>query len=497
MTTRETTTRTPAEDAPSKITRALILRNLRGPDAKQNTRPRSEGSWEAVQDLIIPRVEVSIGSLKDARVWLFALADQEQKRVEFISEFKNDDGWVSEIALSSPLDTEILTRIAAGQVPAPKEQEDLLAPFREGNAERGGSSYEELTEVIHKWNQRVLREEFGNGNRPDQREELLYLLEERVRVVTCVKRGKCPKSDLEDNNGRLLAALHAFRPDTTRFATQRPYAILVTMVANTRIADPDIRLDPELWLNVWKALFVEVRFWLTETSKEQKSLEQQLALAAACRDHKNIDRLRTERSLRDHEIKKQSARALLSDVKQARKNLYRRALDDLEELTIAQAAQKGLFDDRDAPEPADLYETCDAVDAELVRLFQDDGDVLRTACEATDANIDILRGMSADSYRRARKFAAMDIKDLAERAKVRKERMTHPGTATMMVNVKQETERMWATSKLVLRRVESMESKMQDIYAAAKRRLGAYDAVYNEVEKAIEQYDKGKSPQAG
>lgn len=484
------------------ITRDLVLKHLIDPDDLDSDLdlPSSKvaNSLTQIEQYLSPESGAAWDSLDNVGVWLKNLADQEQQKLDWtpeysetiqarISEDHSDEirgpsgsSETSDRDLKPPsgLNTEVLKRISLGLGPRPGKVEDLLTDLRESTAGPRGDTYEELSAMVQAWNGGL----YTDGGRAEQRDELLRALEERLSVAASVQAGDRPQKDLDQNDTRLLSALHAFRPETAKFENQSPYAILAAMIANTRIADPDIRFDLDLWHVVLKTMLTEVGFRFESEIRRKKQIKAELASAHRTRNREEVDRLTKEKQSLNLTLVNSGSQTLLNDLKRARRNLYQKTLEELMDLTAVQAGLKSCYTSLVPPTVDVLWEACEMADAELAQCLRSQMDVLELVRANQSINIDILRNLNDDSLRRARKFAAMDIGVRPVRQRVLGERKNDVRTAEMMLKIKEETEHVRDTSKMVLERVSGMEPALEQVYEAAKGNWQADDALYSRLD---------------
>ncbi|KAF2657671.1 hypothetical protein K491DRAFT_677138 [Lophiostoma macrostomum CBS 122681] len=498
---------------PKRLTRELVLKYLHNPDIKRMERERrlSGGSFE---DSVPGMLGVPERDLGDMKTWLEDLADQEQKKMDWTPEYpytplgyytKGVDSATTPagrhfVPFELGLNTDVLRRIEQGRGPRPSEIEDLVDPLRVSTLDHseetrpGGDTYDELLKVLEAWNEMIVAERYGYIQDDDRdeailedehRDELVEALEERGHILPYVRTNQRAQVDLEKNTGRLQQAFRACRPEIGDFHDQTPYNIMAVWIVNHLVATPNIETDSELWDMLFRTMLAEAELQLDgrEIVNDKKAdIQARLRSASQAGQTQEILRLKKERNDLDVERFTRGAVMVISDLKRARENLYRRKLKEMEGLAVIQTGQKSFVDSL-LPDARDMLEqSCEPADAALKTVLGQRMEKLEAEQDMTRGVVQALGELGKNSLIRARKFSAQDIRDPGERAVVLAERLNNPKTAEMMFKVKDETEQVSSTSLVFCETLSRMQTSLGKVHAASKKRYQAYDVVYNRVE---------------
>ncbi|KAF1950035.1 hypothetical protein CC80DRAFT_539882 [Byssothecium circinans] len=474
------------------ITRKLILAHLRDTDDDEDIN-RDDLALDistAAGDQIAHKDDSGLAdfepSLPEARGLLAALCEEEDSQTGWEPEYildrhasvrglrkgSRDDQVERRLDLTQGL--EALKRIAKGQGPRVKEYEDLLAPLRRPVAEEDVQSnassyieetYEEMLQVLLAWNRSVAPiEELA-----EQRQELLSALEERNRLIDDARQ-LYDLSILDQPSPRLQRAIHAFRPETGTFENQNVNDILIVMVANLRVAKPDI--DDDVKSAIFLVMIKEAMARMvldTSYRQEKHRLHEERKAARISGYDKEADRLSEEGRQFDKLSRKHRVEEIIDNTKFARHDLHEKILREMQDLAVLQAAQlEAASELRSSPVIFKKIE-------EAMKSTSDDG-VLEVGdrCECDMESIATMLELARGCFHRARKFAALDIKDPGERERVKKERMRNPGTAGMMLKVVDDTRTVRRTAGLVLSHMDKLETSLDTILEAANERYRTY-----------------------
>lgn len=444
--------------------------------------------------------------LRDTRNWLESLAQRERKKTNQVPEYTfrrivvDPEGSVfpflapgegvesdtpQAILVKSPglaLDTSVLDRIREGRGPRDFEPEDLVAKLRVGTSADTSSTcstfsseeeetYQGLLDVLFNWNRHVGQYK----GLVKERKELLDALEERNHLITDIERGHKKSELLEKEISRLKRALKVFRPELATFEDQRVGAHLVMMVANFRIAIPDI--DDELKYALIKTIAREVRLAI-HFEKEYVARRAQLrALAKATGSSEEVQRLAQKRLDLNAEVWSLTCAKTIDIIKEARTELCERVLEDLNDLVAQQAGQKWAAYD------ASLASTClpdtewEEAQHTLRQTINKSLGPLEDMREVASFNIEEMKRLNRNCIGRTIKFAALDVHDPIAREHVRKERLEEPATARMMMKVVEEAKVMQDMSHFLSGRMETLENSLETALAAANAQLRAYDGM--------------------
>jgi hypothetical protein len=451
-------------------------------DLNDMPRPRRESPEEVIYAYANPTDE-DVPELEDIRNQLDASANQEQVTIDYTPEYSGELIKGSTPGPQPGMNTEVLERITLGEGPRPSKIDDILGPFRNLSTQPAGDSYSQLWSLLQEWNRKVLLEKYGPYEKLGQRDDLLLALREHVSVLSRVQNSELAKYDFEKSLCHLRVALHAFRPETEDFKNQSVYTILAAMIANTMVADPDIRTDLELREMVLRTMLAEARYHIDgDVSIMKRKIREEIEHARQNKDKEEVARLREASFEVNMEEFREGCRILLQDLRMARKILYEKTLADMKDLGVWHTAQRSFCEASLKPTFAQMYEQCERKETETQRVFHGHMDILDLVCDANQSNVDVLRNLNDDCLRRSRRFSARDIKDPVQRAQVLAERLAHPGTAEMMFKVKEETDLVGDASRLVLLRMSDIEQALEEILGAAKGRFQAYDALHNSIE---------------
>jgi hypothetical protein len=448
--------------------------------------------------------EVPERDLGDTKSWLHDLAYQEHDNIDWTPEYpywphghfteSNNGGHYIPFELG--LNTDVLKRIEQGLGPRSTEPEDLVAPLRgytaadSDEAQSGRDICNELLKVLQAWNEEIAEERYGrieDENRDEailedmHRDELVDALDERGHILPYVRNNRRAQEDLEVNTERLQRAFWACRPEIAEFRDQTPYNIIAVWIANHLIATPNIETDPELWDILFKTMLAEAELQLDGRGfVNNKKAEIQDRLRSAIQDEE-IKILSKQKNDLDVERLTRGAVMVISDLKRARENLHRTKLEEMEELAVIQSSQKSLLEKR-LPDARNMLEqSCDPADAALETILGQRMEKLQAEQEMTQSVVQALGSLGKNSWIRVRKFSAHDIKDPVEKAAVLAERSDNPQTAEMMFKVTDENGQVSRTSRQVCQTLSRMQTSLEEVYAASKRRYQAYDVVLNRV----------------
>lgn len=381
-------------------------------------------------------------AFQDMRNWLALLCEEEQSKVDWTPSPEHVLPAADRVPPEPRIDSEILELIQMGLGPRPDEHEieDLVATLRqtlrlpetpEQKVGRGGvpktrrETYEELKAVLQEWNQAVSSLE----TTLEARRELVLVLDERRCLFERMLHGTQVPEELSEQSARLMQVLYAYRPEIMHFKGQKPYDVMVAMIANHRIAKPDI--DDDVWDAMFKALLMELKLQLPKYMLERELLiEEQLKSKAARKDKERWDDLCQEYYEKYEERGKLIAVKLLDDLKAARRNLRLVVLGQMQDLTMLQAGQKWAANELGLEvAPEILEEKCEAADAGLETAVRKQYDILEAELAAVEIGDAFMLQLSGDCYTRAQKIEGEHVEDLAERKRVVEQRKNESATA--------------------------------------------------------------------
>lgn len=494
--------------APQRITRNLVLERLRreggqGARSARKKRPSTPSVPRVLDSYNFGASSEPDGTrLADLQDWLQKLAEEEESKIDRGIEFGPhqlgsihdarggelldhvDPGVLVDIWSSGlGMNTDVLIPIKQGLGPRLSKIKDLIAPFRRKTREctagsehsSTGETYEDLLKILVEWNEYAY-----NGDSIEQREELLLALRERMHIIPVACGGQQKQDELTRNSKRLVQAIHGYRPETKEFSHQTPYHLMTVMVANVRIAEPDV--DHNLKELLIRTMLAEVQLNDKEMARQRDYARNQLDSARRMKNREELVRSEGEKHKLNLKHFEKGAKQVINDLQNARKMLRLTVLENVQELTVAQAGQKYFVASTLAPTHELLEKVCDEADAKLERAIRTQMDMSTAAQIAEETNIKVMRELSDDSWRRVRKFAAADIDDPVAREATFKERLDNPETAVMMLKVKEDNDRVRETSQLVVERLSVLDLSLNEIYKAAKDQMMAYEEVYSQVE---------------
>ncbi|KAF2642168.1 hypothetical protein P280DRAFT_517155 [Massarina eburnea CBS 473.64] len=368
----------------------------------------------------------------------------------------------------------MLRRIAKGLGTRTKEYEDLLAPLRDATSDEDAFStassyreetYDEMLQVLLAWNRSVAPIEESD----EDRQELLDALEERDCLIDDAMQQHDQRT-LNRPAPRLLRALHAFRPETASFQHQEVADVLIMVIANLRVARPDIddHLKCAIFLTMMKEAMARMAFDKSYRKEKDRLHEERKAARASGYDQE-ADRLLEEDRQLIRQNKKDRAEEMVDKIKFGRRGLYEKVLEEMQELAVLQAAQlEAASELRQSPVVfTKIEEAMESTDGDAIAEVG-----YRCACD--DTSIAAMLELNRKCLIRTRKFEAHDIKEPEARRRVKRERMDNPRTVDMMLQVVDDTETVRRTSRLVLGHMENLETSLETILDGASERFRTY-----------------------
>lgn len=471
---------------PRQITRALIYKTLYGDDADHglddmpSIKPAS--SQEVIDSYASPADEERPG-LDDIRKQLDALADQEHMSIDYSSEYSSEN---TQRSTAHPgVNTSLLKDIALGEWPSPGRSFDILEPIRGSSKWPAEESYDELRLMLQEWNAKTLLRKHGPYEKPEERDQFLLALKAHIHLLSLdLPDSAYARMESAKSLGLLREALFAFRPETEDFDDQDIYTMMAALIVNTMVADPDIKLDLEIWENVHKMMLMEAwqnrmdDSWLAEIKREK---DRKIAEAQWKNDDKELRRLADERQYINKELFREVEKNVLRDLVTARGYLKQKTLDDIKDLCVWHAAHKSANEELLGLNLT-MYEDCEKTETETRRVYNAQMDVLDLFCEATQATVHVLKRLGDDCWRRVRKLNADDIKDPVQKPQVLASRLADSGTAEMMCRVRAETEFIRDTSTIVLQRMSVIEQALEKLLEVRKIQFQAYECLFSSIE---------------
>ncbi|PSN74186.1 hypothetical protein BS50DRAFT_9929 [Corynespora cassiicola Philippines] len=425
--------------------------------------------------------------LRGARAWLDALCKEEQARLDYTPEFSYRPPVTP---LASSIDTTILQRISRGLGPRPKVIEDLIEPLRRGESkERAGSAevsyveetYDEMVQVLQAWNRHVS----GNQDHAEERARLLEALDERNHTIASIERNEKPPEALDASSFRLVQALHAFRPEIAAFADHRVFNLLVIIFSSHRIAKPDI--DDEVRTKIMKSIMTELSLYPERVLTDKKAiLKAKLESAKHRGDMEEIEFLTREKQELNQAQLTISAQTAIDACRVARSNLWKKALEEMQQLTVLQTAQKWTIPSLASLSTGLMEQKYEQAGQVLDGILFQGLDLIEAIPEAERVNISAIAALNQRACTRTRKFAAGDVADPADRERVRRARLRDPRTASMMLGVVEENRSVQETSRVIGGHMANLEGLLQDIEMAARHKFQVCDAWCNAIGAGME-----------
>lgn len=379
------------------------------------------------------------------------------------------------------VDEAIMTRIQAGLGPRPVQSVDLVKELRLkprpitnlaqplNNAE----TYDELLTVLQAWNMHVAHV----ADQTRAREKLLYALEARCQLTHAVETGKEDMSRLREQHVLLRHALHAFRPELKHFENQDVSDQLTIMLANEGLANPG--LDHEVRHAAVHALFRDCRskiFFCDDHTARREKLDAELQRARIQEDRAEEADLLNERKKLDKESYNQASEEVRTAIKLARGQLYRLTLEQLQTLAEQQTGQKGAACSLGRTPTTLLAQHCINSRNEVDDMIRDwdvsiDGNVT-----AVGHSMQRMNRLDTDNRRQAKKLAGLDVPSADRKAVMERRRNDHR-TPLIMKEVEDQGLQLQDLSRRVLKRMETIGSRLDDVLEAASNSYRAHEAL--------------------
>ncbi|KAL6706015.1 hypothetical protein ACN47E_006117 [Coniothyrium glycines] len=440
---------------------------------------------------------------EDLRAWLDMLCQDEKDRCLLVEQEKEEKQvedtvgpkcaatFFTDVQLG--MDTSFLGRIRHRQENSVFVPEDLLAPLRRGEATTGElETYEEMTDVLYRWNAHV-------SNPTDQSVERLLLLEalrERLkaaeRVLQIVRDEKEAEiydevghqGILEPSANRLLQAMHKYRPETREFRHQDPFDMLTLLWANMQVECPDVEGDEEIMYFTFRVLntekYLAQRF---ENEEKRRKICRRIDAARRNRNRAELVYQKDELLRESKRVSRELVQANLDTIQLARSRLMAIVLDELLDLTVLQAAQNlerhGCSNLTLHAPWSELLEACADADIELERELLGNMDGLELSSAVAASRIHEMRTKHDAAYTRALKFAGLDLAslDAAGRMHMIELRKNEPTTALLMSQTLDSVCESRQVAQQVVRQAEAVESTMGVLLTAATAQHQGYEKV--------------------
>ncbi|KAI8932618.1 hypothetical protein NX059_012528 [Plenodomus lindquistii] len=485
---------------PVSISRSLILEHLHDSENAYDVEQREVASCAAIVEHAegIDRL-ASDAEIEDMQSWLKKECNKEQARAVAL---EPDSGRQTAIACqyltcrlksTSPgINTTITGHARHGEGTSDYVPEDLLAPLRlRVERSSGRESYSEMLDVLLAWNAHVV-----NSRRPTPgaRQQLLDTLKarsaaaKRVLDITQDKAGSKMYDEigqeaiLEPSERALVKALHTYRPETTQFANQNPFSMLIMLWANIGRADPDIRGDHDLRDATLVVLGYEAQLVRRFLNAEIRwSVVDSKDVAKRKRDRVEVIRCKEQLDNFDRDVERSSVSKTMKDIACARGELRKIIMKEMLELAVLQAALEWAVWEAEDRAPAsawnDVLQKCaeaDEVFEKARELCLDDLDMTMGVMSTT---LEGMRTVYDSTLTRAMKIAGEDVAkmDEATRKRIVDQRKREPVTALTMSETVNGVKEAQRAAMEMLRHVYSMEHSLFRLLEVAKSRYRAYD----------------------
>jgi hypothetical protein len=393
---------------------------------------------------------------QEIRDWLAELCKEEQLKVDWKPEYLLPA--TKNVSLEPAMDTEILGPIMMGLGPRPDQQryqtrmfKDIIAELRrppkspytwfpEGQEEAAGGearsieTYEELHAILQVWNRSMSVIE----DQDKKRENLLHALRERERMLDDVRYQSRSPEHLQNQSVLLMEALCACWPEIKEWEkVKEPYDTIVAIIANRRIAKPEIE-DDEVWDAIFIVMLTELKMslpgeWLEDEFYIQNALKhpgawdnEEIRENLIQRDKKVFDRMAV-----------QLATWLLSDLRAARKDLRQKVLEQLQYLTMQQAGAREHLDDLGVQTAFGPWlQGCLVADAEASRTIIQNAEIWDTESETMISTHKVIWNLTRSARTRLSEIQGVEFeRDPAERQQMIAERENESRTARLMDRV--------------------------------------------------------------
>ncbi|KAF2028916.1 hypothetical protein EK21DRAFT_113449 [Setomelanomma holmii] len=448
--------------------------------------PAEGGEYNDDVDQLSPEA-----SLEETAAWLDVLCEKELACMDWTSDY---EGLARERTgtRGEDLNLKVLDRIRRGKGARRARFEDLLAPLRLDvpKAYRKKpikETYQEMAVVIRTWNQHVasVEEDF------EARKTLMTALCNRIDFLHAAVQKRWT-ADAHDKTCRnVLLAIHAYRPEITDFETQDSTDLLIIILAHIGFAIPDI--DDHLKYLIFFTLVKERLYSAHAVNAETRQLlERNIALARL--NGYTQQRVRHEKTLRGW-IKdgfRREGETIAGRIKAARRRIYLKSLEGLQDLVIPQTALKIVLKDLVSRTGATVTVNHEAVSQRWAQLLA--GSEIATShlepstCQlfeeaithytAAAENIADMETINHERvYTRAVKFAALDVQTPteADRQQIVNLRMAHPGTTKMMSDAIQGLAETKTKGGQTMHSMAEIEAELDTMLKAAEEMNEKYE----------------------
>ena len=437
---------------------------------------------ESADDELLP----ANATLEETMSWLDVQCKREQAKVDWEPEYGHRTT-ENHVPSEGP-NVAVLQRIRRGHGPRSSKFEDLIAPLRltdGGEAPRFSKrplkdTCEDLEVVLRDWNEHVAsaaEDDIG------AREVLMDAMRDRIVFLDRALISRWSADAHDDTCRKLLLAIHVYRPETAEFDTKDPMDLLIIILAHLGYAIPDI--DYDLKYRMLYTLVTERRYSagaLAANVKTRRRYEKSIVEAKKRGDLTRAMKYENEMDAWVRAGLQKNCDVIIQKVKNARRNIELKVLQEQQDLAVLQAAQKLVLKDRIAngkPPIGDLIPRfvwwparADAralADSKLEENTNGHLEYLQASYRVTAGTVDEMKDTShARVLTRAMKFAGFDLENITEveREDVVRARMAHPGTVTMMWDALQGLAEINSKAKETVEFTTNMDRKLEDMLSA-------------------------------
>ena len=419
---------------------------------------------------------------QETRDWLAELCKEEQSKADWEPEYVLPA--IENVPLEPAMDTEILESITMGLGPRPDEQKnqtrickDIIAELRrplksphtwysEGGEEAGGGearsieTYEELHAILQAWNRSVSVVE----NHDKKREDLLLALRERECMLDDIRYRSRSPEHLQKQSVHMLEALCACWPEIKEWEkAKEPYDTMVAIIANRRVAKPEIE-DDEVWDAIFIVLLAELKMSLPEEWLEDEFYIQNVLKHPGAWE---IEEVRKNLIQRDGEVfdkmAVQIATWLLDDLKAARKNLRQKVLGQLQYLAMQQVGMREHLNGvgvQTALEP--WLQGCSVADTEASQIVIQNSEIWDAESEAVISTHKVMWNLTRSARTRLLEIRDLEReRDPAEGQQITAERENDPRTARLMDRVVKDRNVMAGIPEILFGRLKVVDEALQ------------------------------------
>jgi hypothetical protein len=427
-------------------------------------------------------------SLEEVRTWLDAQCEQEQARADWSSERRGNRINLIEKNgnLKRGLDTDVLSRVRKGYGTRSAKFEDLLWPLRmDEDAPRFfkkpiKQTRQEMESVVRGWNRHV----GAPIEDAEAREALIDAKYARVEYLDGSLSYRRSADAHDITTRKLLHAIHAYRLETVHFSTKDTCDLITIILAHLGYAIPDV--DEELKYLMFYTLVTERQYLAhTANATTARKLEKQIMDAKRCGDADTAQRHERQIQRWSMTIWQNNCDVIAERVKIARRNVELKFLEELQELTILQTAQKIVLRERISrgappsgrliPRSTWLPEHADTCNTALTTLNQTADEHLSDFLASLKTASENIAGMRDIAHvrilNRAIKFAGLDLPSTVvepERDRIVKARMGHPGTMNMILDAIKAVKETEVKSKEMVDAMGKINNKFEDVLRAAE-----------------------------